>query len=118
MYCRVFGEYEALGQLVKNRLSNMSAPSSTLWAYWSVRSDQELSWKVLLVPTSSPLVIGLQVRTQSDLCISSVSTAINYTQTPLGGEQTTQACENGLRQLGRWAVRNHAVRDKVNEIFA
>jgi len=96
VYCRVFGEYEALGQLVKNRLSNMSAPSTTLWAYWSVRSEQELSWKVLLVPTSSPLVIGLQVRTQSDLCISSVSTAINYTQTPLGGEQTTQACENDV----------------------
>jgi hypothetical protein len=66
VYCRVFGEYEALGQLVKNRLSNMSAPSSTLWAYSSVRSEQELSWKVLLVPTSSPLVIGFQVRTQSD----------------------------------------------------
>jgi len=26
--------------------------------------------------------------------------------------------ERCLRQLGRWAVRNHAVRDKVNEIFA
>src|ERR1700675_1664057 len=38
----------------------MSAPSSTFWAYWSVGSEQSaisLSLKVLLVPTSSPLVI-------------------------------------------------------------
>jgi hypothetical protein len=60
----------------------MSAVSSTFRAHSSLHSEKSaisLSWMVLLFPTVGSLVIVFRSGTQSDPCISSVTTSIMIT---------------------------------------